>query len=168
MNLFRNGKDKITHFLKQGLTPHDLALTMAFGVTIGVFPVLGLTSILCTVAAFALGLNMIAIQSVNWAMSPVQLLLIIPFTQLGGWLFGKPGITLNMNELKSSLETDFTRSMLAFMTYLLNGVAFWGIIALPLGVLVYWISFRIFSRVGLAYAEHMSAEHNTGKPTQVQ
>ena len=81
-------REKIVGFLKQGLTPRDLALTIALGSVIGVFPVLGMTTILCTLAAVTLRLNLPALQSINWAVAPLQLLLLIQimFQELF-WIF---------------------------------------------------------------------------------
>jgi uncharacterized protein (DUF2062 family) len=51
--------------LRQGISPKKLALTIALGFWLGVTPVLGSTTILCTLAAVALRLNLPAIQLVN-------------------------------------------------------------------------------------------------------
>jgi uncharacterized protein (DUF2062 family) len=162
MNILRRAKETSIDFLKKGLTPHDLALTMAFGITLGMFPVLGVTSILCTAASLILGLNMVALQSVNWAMAPVQLLFIIPFTQIGGSLFGQPGITLNVFELKTLLESDFSGTMMRFMNALLSGVGFWAIIALPLGIVIYIVSHAVFSRLAPASAKSVNSRETQG------
>lgn len=71
--------EPILTLLRQGITPEKIALSLAFGIGLGIFPVLGVATILCTVIALALRLNLAAIQIVNYLASPVQLLLIIPF-----------------------------------------------------------------------------------------
>ena len=43
--------------LKQGTTPEKIALTIALGVTLGVFPILGATTFLCAVAGVWLKLD---------------------------------------------------------------------------------------------------------------
>ena len=130
-------EEKIMKFLKQGLTPHELALTIAVGSILGIFPVLGLTSLLCTLAAVLLRLNLPAIQSVNWLMSAIQISLLIPFTHAGAWLFGGTGIMLNLNEVIVLLRTDFMGTVAQFMGAVLRGVAVWSIIAVPVGVTLY-------------------------------
>lgn len=69
--------------LKEGVTPEKIALSVAFGIVLGTFPVLGTTTLLCAVAALVLKLNLPAIQLVNYFMYPVQLLLILPFARMG-------------------------------------------------------------------------------------
>lgn len=73
-------------WLRQGVSPDRLALTLALGFAIGCIPVVGAPTILCAVLALALGLNLPAIQAANYAAMPLQLVLIAPFLRLGAWL----------------------------------------------------------------------------------
>jgi uncharacterized protein (DUF2062 family) len=82
--------DPLLALLKQGVTPEKLALSLAIGLGVGIIPVLGISTILCTVAAVALRLNLPAIQLVNYLAAPLQLALIIPFVRLGEHLIGAP------------------------------------------------------------------------------
>jgi uncharacterized protein (DUF2062 family) len=75
--------DPILDLLRQGVTPDKIALSLAFGFGFGIFPVLGVSTILCTVVAILLRLNLPAIQLVNWLAGPLQLALIIPFVRVG-------------------------------------------------------------------------------------
>ena len=63
--------------LQQGLSPRLLALSLAVGLIVGIFPVLGTTTVLCTLVAAVFRLNQIAVQTAHFLMTPVQLLLII-------------------------------------------------------------------------------------------
>lgn len=80
-------KQNVATWLRQGISPRRLALTLALGFAIGCIPVVGVTTALCVVAAFALRLNFPVIQAANWLAAPLQLLLIVPFVRLGGRLF---------------------------------------------------------------------------------
>ena len=75
--------EPILTLLRQGITPQKIALSLAFGMGLGIFPVLGESTILCTALALTLRLNLGVIQLVNYLVSPVQLALIIPFVRLG-------------------------------------------------------------------------------------
>jgi uncharacterized protein (DUF2062 family) len=74
-------------WLRQGASPRRLALTLALGFAIGCIPVIGIPTLVCAALAMALRLNLPAIQAANYAAMPFQLLLIVPFVRLGGWLF---------------------------------------------------------------------------------
>jgi uncharacterized protein (DUF2062 family) len=73
-------------WLSQGLSPRRLALTLALGMAIGCIPVVGIPTLVCAALALALGLNQPAIQAANYAVMPLQFLLIVPFVRFGGWL----------------------------------------------------------------------------------
>jgi uncharacterized protein (DUF2062 family) len=80
-------KRSSAQWLSQGVSPRRLALTLALGLAIGCIPVLGISTLVCLALAFALRLNLPAIQAANYLAMPLQLLLIVPFVRLGGWLF---------------------------------------------------------------------------------
>ena len=73
-------------WLRQGVSPRRLALTLALGFAIGCIPVVGIPTALCALLALALRLNLPVIQAANYVAWPLQLVLIVPFTRLGGWL----------------------------------------------------------------------------------
>jgi uncharacterized protein (DUF2062 family) len=56
----------ILHLLTQGITPEKIALSLAFGIMLGVFPVMGTTTVLCLIAALLFRLNLAAVQFVNF------------------------------------------------------------------------------------------------------
>jgi len=79
-------KTEAAAWLRQGISPRRLALTLALGFAIGCIPVVGIPTALCAGLALALRLNLPAIQAANYVVMPLQLLLIVPFVRLGGWL----------------------------------------------------------------------------------
>jgi uncharacterized protein (DUF2062 family) len=98
-------------WLQQGLTPRRLALTLALGFAIGCIPVVGIPTLVCAVVAMLLGLNQPAIQAANYAVMPLQLLLMVPLVKLGGRLVasthGRPfGPSLQANMLLHTAPID--------------------------------------------------------------
>jgi uncharacterized protein (DUF2062 family) len=79
-------KQKATLWLRQGISPRRLALTLALGFGLGCIPVVGIPTALCAMVALAFRLNQPAIQAANYAAMPSQLALIVPFVRLGAWL----------------------------------------------------------------------------------
>ncbi len=89
-------KKNAAAWLRQGISPQRLALTLALGFAIGCIPVLGVPTVLCAALAMALRLNLPAIQAANYLAMPLQLFLIVPFVRMGGWLFAsgpQPSLT---------------------------------------------------------------------------
>jgi uncharacterized protein (DUF2062 family) len=83
-------KDMVTAWMRMGISPRRLALTLALGFAIGCLPVVGIPTALCALVAVALKLNLPAIQAANYAAMPLQLALILPFVRLGNRMFA-PG-----------------------------------------------------------------------------
>jgi uncharacterized protein (DUF2062 family) len=75
---------KLAQWLRQGISPRRLALTLALGFAIGCIPVVGLPTLVCAAIALAWRLNVPAIQAANYAAMPLQIALIVPFVRLGG------------------------------------------------------------------------------------
>lgn len=82
--------DPVLDLLRQEAEPEKIALSMAWGAVLGIFPVLGISTFLCAGAAVVFRLNMAAIQLANWLACPLQIVLLVPFIMLGGHLFGAP------------------------------------------------------------------------------
>jgi uncharacterized protein (DUF2062 family) len=78
-------------WLRQGISPRRLALTLALGFAVGCIPVVGIPTVLCAALALALRLNLPAIQTANYVAMPLQLALIVPFVRLGRWLIPTHG-----------------------------------------------------------------------------
>lgn len=129
----------IVELLKQGITPHKIALAVVLGALLGMAPVLGTTLISCTVAALALRLNLVLIQLVNNLVYPLQLLLLIPFVQAGQRLFGQPPMPLSAGQIVDMVRHDFWRTLAALGGYIWHGTVAWLIFCAVVGPLSYWL-----------------------------
>jgi uncharacterized protein (DUF2062 family) len=88
--LYRMLLEPLLALLRQGISPQRLALCVAIAVMVGNIPILGVSTILCAFIALIFRLNLPAIQLVQAAMAPTQILLIIPFVRLGEWIVRAP------------------------------------------------------------------------------
>lgn len=129
----------IVDLLKQGITPHKVALAIVLGVLLGIAPVLGTTIVSCTIAAFALGLNLPLIQLANNLVYPLQLLLLIPFVQAGQRLFGEPPLPLSVSEIVARFGRDFWGSVVAFWSYTWHGAVAWLLFSAVAGPIMYFL-----------------------------
>lgn len=153
-------KEKIIEFLKQGLTPRDLALTIALGATLGTFPIIGSTSLLCTAASLALRLNLPVIQSVNWAVSPLQLALLVPLFNLGSTVFGGAGVTLSLTQILARMRTDLFATIGEFLWVTVLAIGVWVLIAPVAALTVFYITLPLISRIHLQYVGLRTSENN--------
>ncbi|MGD8724113.1 MAG: DUF2062 domain-containing protein, partial [Desulfobacterales bacterium] len=113
--MFERLKTKIVRsirsMLKEGMSLKRISLCIALGITLGIFPVLGMTTLLCTLAALAFRLNLPAIQLVNYMMYPIQLALLVPFYSAGSWLFNHQSLQISGDDLIAMFQNDFWGSM---------------------------------------------------------
>jgi hypothetical protein len=128
----------IRSMLKEGMSIHKIALCLAMGATLGVFPVLGITTLLCTVAAFVFRLNLPAIQMVNYLVYPVQLALLTPFYSIGSWLFKQESWLTPGENLITLIKNDFWGSMTSLWNLTLYAIFTWMVIC-PILVLVLYM-----------------------------
>ncbi len=118
-------------FLKQGISPTKLALTVAFGAIVGTFPILGTNTAICIGLALIFKLNQGAIQLVNYGMYPIQLALIIPFIQLGMWILGEDAVDYTFDEIWTILKEDQLEAFKTLGIVLWAGVLGWFLFAIP-------------------------------------
>jgi len=124
--------------LRQGITPEKIALTLALGAVLGIFPILGATTLLCAVAGVWLRLNQPLIQLVNYLAYPVQLLLLIPFYRAGERLFGaEPVPIVDVGGLVARFGADPWQFLVDYGLVGLYGIAVWCLAAPLLAGAVY-------------------------------
>lgn len=132
--------DPILAQLRQGVTPPQVALTLALGAVLGVFPILGACTILCAIAGVALRLNQPMIQLVNYLVYPLQVLLLIPFYRAGEKLFGaEPVPIVDVGSLIARFGADPWQFILDYGRVGLYGIVVWLIVAPPLAAILYAI-----------------------------
>ncbi|MGD0732669.1 MAG: DUF2062 domain-containing protein [Terracidiphilus sp.] len=127
-------KRKAVLWLRQGISPRRLALTLSLGFAIGCIPLVGIPTLICAALALALRLNLPAIQAANYAVMPLQLVLIVPFVRLGGWIL--PSI-LHQSAMAGALLHGSTPTLALHMGALAaQAMVAWLVVAVPAVVLM--------------------------------
>lgn len=86
--------------LRGGVTHRRLAWSLALGMVIGINPSVGLTTVLVVILAWAFGLNQVASQVGSHAVTPIHLLLFVPFIELGVHLFHTGRLPLDRHQIE--------------------------------------------------------------------
>jgi uncharacterized protein (DUF2062 family) len=123
--------------LTQGITPEKIALTLAVGSALALFPILGTTTLLCILAGVLLKLNQPIIQLVNALCTPLHFAVIFLEWELGRWLFGGPPIPnpgANLNHLLWGTPTQFLER---FGMGALHAIGAWAVTAPLWTLLIY-------------------------------
>jgi uncharacterized protein (DUF2062 family) len=126
---FRSRAARLGALLRQGHTPEKLALSVALGIALGLFPIFGTTTLLCVVAAVALRLNHPAIQLTNQLMYPVQIPLIVVFIRLGDAMLGTAPIPFSAALVVAEMRAHPTVLFERFGTAGLHGILGWALVA---------------------------------------
>ena len=130
----------IVRQLGQGVSPEQVALTIALGLVLGVFPILGSTTLLCGIAAAALGLNQPIIQLLNYFAYPAQLVALIPFYRAGESLFNRPHLPLSIPMLIERFRADIGQFFSDFGMVAVQGIVVWCLVAPFVAATVYYLT----------------------------
>lgn len=143
----RNLGQKLNGLLKQGLTPKELALSISIAVLIGVFPIYGTTTFILAFLALRLKLNLPVMVAVSYLLTPVQLLLIIPFARVGEYLFGYEPLGMDLSTLQSAFSDGIWSAFSQYSGRLVLAVGGWVIVAVPITVMIYILMFQVFRAI---------------------
>lgn len=86
----------LLHQLSQGTEPHRIALAIAFGITLGFFPVPGTPTLVSLAVGVALRLNQPVLQVFREITYPLHLATMLLFVKAGEKLFGVPHTHLTL------------------------------------------------------------------------
>ena len=125
--------------LTQGVTPQKIALTIALGINLAMFPILGSTTLLCAAVAFWLKLNQPVIQLVNWLAYPLQFVMLLPFVRIGEWLLRAPRVRFSIPELLQKFQEAPGNFMREFGMTGVHGIIAWLLIAPLSAALIYFL-----------------------------
>lgn len=137
----------LLQLLRQGVTPEKLALSVALGAVIAIVPVLGVSTALCALLAIALRLNMPAIQIVNYLLTPVQLLLIIPFLRFGEWLTGASRYPVTLESGLALLSHGILNAVRVLWDAIVNATVGWTALAPFAAAALYLVCKPAFRRM---------------------
>jgi uncharacterized protein (DUF2062 family) len=127
----------ILDLLHQGITPEKIALSIALGLTLGVTPVLGSTSVLCFLAAVLLRLNLPVIQLVNYFVYPLQFALLVPFIRIGEWIFAAPPVRITVGEIVGLVRADVWNAIVTLWTATIHALVAWFMLSSLALVVIY-------------------------------
>lgn len=147
MALRRKVLRRVLYFLKKGISPHKLALSVSIGITIGIIPIYGITSILITLIAVCFRLNFTASQVANFVVHPIQIVLIFPFLKLGDMILGNSLLPDSMKQFLFMMKTDVWGTLHNFWLAYLTATVLWFLVSIPLSILLYRFLFTYFKRL---------------------
>ena len=149
----------IIALLTQGVTPEKIALSLAVGLVLGIFPLLGSTTLLCTLAALIFHLNLPAIQLVNYLVYPLQLFFLVPFIRMGEMLFRAVPLRLSLAQMLAIARADLPHAVSILWLAGVHAMSAWLLVGPPAILFLYFLLARALRHIaGSAGLRNHSAE----------
>jgi uncharacterized protein (DUF2062 family) len=145
--LYRRLIRPILDLLRQGVTPEKLALSLALGLALSVFPAVGWTTTLCALAALIFRLNLPAIQLINYFMYPAQIALLLPFFRLGEIVFRAPHLPISIAGIYRMAHANLWGAIRFLWSTTWHAIIVWAVLAPLFTALIYFVLMPVFRRV---------------------
>ncbi len=130
---------RLKTIFRQGLALKQLAITITVGILVSIFPIFGLTTIALTCIALPFKLNLPIMIVISYIVTPIKLLLLIPFINMGASVFGTEHTLLTVQAIKNSYESSFFNTIKSLSYELLCGFVGWTLLAVPISILLYLV-----------------------------
>lgn len=144
-------RDPLIGLLTHGASPEKLATGIAWSVVCSLFPFFGFTTGLNAGVAFWRKLNQPLMQAVNYALSPLHLIMILVYVRAGEWIWraqGEPFLVIEM--LRSFKELTLGAFLHKFAWAGVHALTAWSLSAPLLFALAYYPA-----RAGLRRLSHL-------------
>ncbi len=133
--------------LTQGMSVEKVSWTISLGIVLGVFPIMGTTSLICLFAGWLIRLNQPLLHVFSSIVYPLHLALILVFIRLGETLYGVPLTAFSIPELLGKFKADPLQFARDFGLAAWHGISAWLLIA-PVGaVLIKWAVAPVVGRM---------------------
>jgi hypothetical protein len=125
--------------IRAGISAKKLSISLALGITVGLIPLYGVTTLLVGLIAVSLRLNFVAMQVAHYIVHPIQIALLVPFFKLGDAVIKGSEVSFTVKQYIHLFQTDFGSALRELWLVNLSAVGIWLIVAIPLFVTLYYV-----------------------------
>jgi uncharacterized protein (DUF2062 family) len=154
----------ILGYLTRGFSPGRVAFTLALGMTLSCFPLLGVTTILCALIAIVFRLSLPVIEVGNYLALPLQMILVVPFMRLGERMFHSQGVPLSFGKLLSMVRAAPDDTMHSLVVDQGHAIVAWAVVA-PGMLLIFTLVLFPLLRILLSRAASMRSGEDLSQST---
>lgn len=145
--------------LKQGTSPKKLAWTISLGITLGIFPIMGSTSVVCLVAGYLLKLNQAILHLFKSLTYPIHLAMILIYIRIGQQMNGVPVLKLSIPQLIGQFKDDPMKFGKDFGMAAVYGIEAWAMSAIVMIPLIYIISLPLLNKLSSKFRQTSKDDH---------
>jgi hypothetical protein len=122
-------KSAITAQLTQGATPEKLSQSLSAGLLIGCFPLLGFTTALAGIVGVVFKLNHIVVQTSNYMMYPVQIVLIPVYIKTASLFMDVSNVPIRPDLILEAFRLDWLGFLKTYSMIGLYAVLVWCVLS---------------------------------------
>lgn len=127
--MIKKVKDTLKSQLTQGASPEKLAQSLSAGFLIGCFPLLGFTTGLAAVIGMTFRLNHIVVQTANYLMYPVQIILIPVYIKVVSLLVDVGDVPIRPDLIIEAFRQDWIVFLKSYALIGLYAVILWLVVS---------------------------------------
>jgi uncharacterized protein (DUF2062 family) len=144
---YRKTVDNFNTLIKQDLSAPKMSKAVAWGLFLGIIPFFcGVNIMLSALVCWRFKLNHLLVQLVNNVVYPLQLILFVPFIKIGVKWFSSSEMVFSSNLILSIFKDNVWDGICLLGSWNLYGLLAWLILGVPSGIVVYFISLKLFER----------------------
>lgn len=129
-----------------GIPPDKMAFSITLGVVTGVFPVLGATTAISLLLTMLFRQNILVVQSVQWVMAMLQVILIVPFMQLGAIILKARSVDISLHQISLSFQQGFFTGIKTIGVLHLYAIFTWTLLSIPVAFILYYFFRAVFRK----------------------
>ncbi len=129
-----------------GIPPDKMAFSITLGVVTGVFPVLGATTAISLLLTMLFRQNVLVVQSVQWIMAMLQVILIVPFMQLGALILKARSVDISLHQINISFQHGFFTGIKTVGVLHLYAIFTWTLLSIPAAFILYYTFRAVFRK----------------------
>ena len=145
---FKRFKKLIIDLLNEGKSVSELSIAISIGMLLGIFPVLGVTTVTCIALGKIFKLNIPTLLAANYVVFPIQVVMIYALIKTGEFIFNLEN-QIDYEFFKTLLEEDLLVIVQTLGYNLLAAVASWTLLGLILYLPLYNMSKAVLIRTKL-------------------
>jgi len=136
---------KIIALFQQGLSARELSLSITLGALLGVLPLIGIATPIILWLALVLRLNAPLAVFMTYMVSPLHVLLFIPFIRVGELIFSAGNAFASFQEIKLAFQEQGLSIFNDLLLQLGFGITGWVLAAIPISILLFFSLWKLFS-----------------------
>jgi uncharacterized protein (DUF2062 family) len=145
--LFKKIKNVLIDQLKVGVSTEKLTQALLAGIIIGISPLIGLTTFLAIFVGYLFKLNQVVLQTANYAMYPIQILMIPIYIKSVGYFFKVNDFPLRPDLIWEKFKSGPALYFKTFGPIILYSILIWIIVSIFLYLILRPLFLKLTSKL---------------------